>query len=89
MTQETDDSDMSLAEAVLRQLIDQVPNLRMDEPPKSVANSTQVIFAPTRTDAKDGEEFRVWIQGPSAPMIPSDLRAFLKRQLTVQGFVVY
>lgn len=90
MTLETEDSDMPFAEAVLRQLIDRIPNLQLLEPPKPGPNSPkQLVFLLTRTDAKAGVESRVLIQGPPAPMTPSDLRSFLKRQLMAQGFVVY
>ena len=76
----------SLAETVLRRVIARISNLRMVEPPKRSADSLRLVFALERTDAREGQDWRVWINGPDTPMTESQLFSYFGRELALQGF---
>src|ERR1700693_2444699 len=53
----------SLAENILRQVIARIPNLKMIEPPKALANHHQLVFALERTDMQEGQD---WCTAPNS-----------------------
>jgi hypothetical protein len=80
--------DMPLADVVLRDLVSPISNLQMLEPPKPRANSIGVVYPLMRTDAKEGEDFRVWIDGPTGEATEAALNSYFRQQLALQGFFV-
>ena len=74
------------ATAVLRKLVATIPNLQMTELPKASANSLGLVYALARTDALDGEDWRVWINGPIGEISEIALVFYFRQELSRQGF---